>query len=398
MNLRTFFAYDLNDTDEIRLEKFAAFLVAGSCCLAAIVWTAMYYIVFGWGLTTLLPLSFAILVGFSLFISHITKNHKYAIYTQIICILYIPTFIQWSIGGVFDSGFVLAWAFLGPICALMFFPVRKSIPWFLLFLLNVVITVILNDFFVSRGQVVSEDTRLVFFIMNLSISSIVIYIFASYYVAAAVRERDNANKLLLNILPKEIASILKKKEGTIADRHESASVLFADIAGSTPLFSNLDPAEVVNWLNEIFSMFDNLVDKYGLEKIKTIGDNYMVASGVPTPRPDHAQALAHFALDMLACLKDIPARNKKQIEFRVGINSGPLVAGVIGKRKFQYDLWGDTVNVASRMESHGEVGKVHISKASFKLLKDDFDCLPRGSIPIHGKGTMETWYLISQKV
>ena len=398
MNLRTFFAYDLNDTDEIRLEKFAAFLVAGSCCLAAIVWTAMYYIVFGWGLTTLLPLSFAILVGFSLFISHITKNHKYAIYTQIICILYIPTFIQWSIGGVFDSGFVLAWAFLGPICALMFFPVRKSIPWFLLFLLNVVITVILNDFFVSRGQVVSEDTRLVFFIMNLSISSIVIYIFASYYVAAAVRERDNANKLLLNILPKEIASILKKKEGTIADRHESASVLFADIVGSTPLFSNLDPGEVVNWLNEIFSMFDNLVDKYGLEKIKTIGDNYMVASGVPTPRPDHAQALAHFALDMLACLKDIPARNKKQIEFRVGINSGQLVAGVIGKRKFQYDLWGDTVNVASRMESHGEVGKVHISKASFKLLKDDFDCLPRGSIPIHGKGTMETWYLISQKV
>ncbi|MDK1118413.1 MAG: adenylate/guanylate cyclase domain-containing protein [Anaerolineae bacterium] len=397
MNLRTFFAYDLNDTDEIRLEKFAAFLVAGSCCLAAIVWTAMYYIVFGWGLTTLLPLSFAILVGFSLFISHITKNHKYAIYTQIICILYIPTFIQWSIGGVFDSGFVLAWAFLGPICALMFFPVRKSIPWFLLFLLNVVITVILNDFFVSRGQVVSEDTRLVFFIMNLSISSIVIYIFASYYVAAAVRERDNANKLLLNILPKEIASILKKKEGTIADRHESASVLFADIAGSTPLFSNLDPGEVVNWLNEIFSMFDNLVDKYGLEKIKTIGDNYMVASGVPTPRPDHAQALAHFALDMLACLKDIPARNKKQIEFRVGINSGPLVAGVIGKRKFQYDLWGDTVNVASRMESHGEVGKVHISKASFELLKDDFDCLPRGSIPIHGKGSMETWYLISQK-
>lgn len=397
MNLRTFFAYDLNDTDEIRLEKFAAFLVAGSCCLAAIVWTAMYYIVFGWGLTTLLPLSFAILVGFSLFISHITKNHKYAIYTQIICILYIPTFIQWSIGGVFDSGFVLAWAFLGPICALMFFPVRKSIPWFLLFLLNVVITVILNDFFVSRGQVVSEDTRLVFFIMNLSISSIVIYIFASYYVAAAVRERDNANKLLLNILPKEIASILKKNEGTIADRHESASVLFADIVGSTPLFSNLDPGEVVNWLNEIFSMFDNLVDKYGLEKIKTIGDNYMVASGVPTPRPDHAQALAHFALDMLACLKDIPARNKKQIEFRVGINSGPLVAGVIGKRKFQYDLWGDTVNVASRMESHGEVGKVHISKASFKLLKDDFDCLPRGSIPIHGKGSMETWYLISQK-
>ena len=124
MNIRTFFAFNPSDTDEIRLEKFAIFLVAGSCCLASSVWVAMYYFVFGWGLTTILPLAFILIVGSALVISHLSKNHYYAIYAQIICIIYITAFIQWSIGGVFDSGFVLAWAFCGPICALMFFPVR----------------------------------------------------------------------------------------------------------------------------------------------------------------------------------------------------------------------------------------------------------------------------------
>ena len=162
MNFRTLFAFDSQDTDEIRLEKFSIFLVAGSCTLAGSVWTAMYYFFFGWGLTTLLPFAFFILVGSSLLISHLTKNHQYAIYMQIICILYISTFIQWSIGGVFNSGFVLVWAFLGPICALMFFSARKSIVWFLLFLTNLAITVLFDDLFASHGQVVSEATKLFF--------------------------------------------------------------------------------------------------------------------------------------------------------------------------------------------------------------------------------------------
>ncbi len=222
-------------------------------------------------------------------------------------------------------------------------------------------------------------------------------IFSTYFVNSALSEREKANKLLLNVLPKEIAPILKAGEQTIADYYASASVLFADIVGSTPLFSELEPAEAVDWLNEIFSMFDDLVEKYRLEKIRTIGDNYMVASGVPTTRPDHAQALAMLALDMIEGLEKLPARNGKRIEFRLGINSGPLMAGVIGKAKFHYDLWGDTVNIASRMESHGEVGKVHITKATYELLMEDFDCVPRGEIPIKGKGNMVTWFLVSRK-
>lgn len=397
MTFRTFFAYDPRDTEETRLEKFAIFLVAGSCCLAGVVWTAMYYAFFGWGVTAILPLGFVLFVGAALALSHITKNHYIAVYTQIICIMYITALIQWSIGDVFDSGFVMVWAFCGPMVALMFFSLRQSIVWFALYLLNLGISVVFNDFFASQGQAVAEDTRLIFFTMNLSFASIVVFVFAGYYVTSANREREKANKLLLNVLPKEIAPILKANGQTIADYYESASVLFADIVGSTPLFSDMEPAEAVDWLNEIFSMFDELVDKYQLEKIRTIGDNYMVASGVPNSRPDHAQALTHLALDMLAGLERLPARNGKRINFRLGINSGPLVAGVIGKTKFHYDLWGDAVNTASRMESHGEAGQVHITHATYELLRDEFECMPRGTLEIKGKGEMLTYFVTGRR-
>jgi guanylate cyclase len=396
-NFRTFFAFNPQDSDEIRLEKFAIFLVATACCLAGGLWTTMYYFIFGWGLTTALPMGFVLIVGSSLVLAHYYKNHYLAIYTQIICILYITTFIQWSIGGVFASGFVLAWAFLGPICALMFFSVKQSVPWFFLYLVNLGITVLFNDFFAQHGHQVAENTRLFFFIMNLSFSSLVVFVFATYYVSSARLEREKANTLLLNVLPKEIAPILKTNKDTIAEHFEAASVLFADIVGSTPLFATLEPTEAVDWLNEIFSMFDQLVEKYGLEKIRTIGDNYMVAAGVPTPRADHAQALAHLALDMLQGLDQIPPRHAKRLAFRIGMNSGPMVGGVIGKTKFHYDVWGDTVNIASRMESHGEVGKVQLTKNTLALLEDDFICLPRGKIPIKGKGEMETWFLTARK-
>ncbi|MCH8272008.1 MAG: hypothetical protein IIB41_02020, partial [Candidatus Marinimicrobia bacterium] len=159
---KLFFAFDPKDTEEIRLEKFAAFLVVASTTIAGCIWTVMYYFVFGWGLTSLLPASFSIIVGAALFVSHISKNHHYAIYAQIICVIYITTFLQWSIGGVFDSGIVMVWAFLGPMVALMFFSVRQSIFWFLLFITNLVITVLFNDFFASFGETVSENTKLFF--------------------------------------------------------------------------------------------------------------------------------------------------------------------------------------------------------------------------------------------
>jgi len=397
MNIKTFFAHDPNDADEVTLEKFSVFLVAGSCCVAGTIWAVMYYFIFGFGLTSILPFSFVVIVGTSLVISHVTRNHLYAIYTQIVCIIFITTFIQWSIGGVFDSGFVMAWAFCGPITALMFFSIRESVLWLIVYLTNVAITVVFNEFFSSHGLTVPENIRTLFFVMNLSFSSVVVFIFASYFVSTALSEREKANRLLLNILPNKIAKILKKKAGVIADAHSEVTVLFADIVGFTQFSSGVSPEDLVSKLNQIFLCFDELAENYGLEKIKTIGDAYMVVGGLPEHRDDHAQAVALMALDMMSMIKNIKAKAEMSFSLRIGIHTGPVVAGVIGKSKFAYDLWGDSVNVASRMESSGKEGSIQVSEAVYERLKDDFALEKRGTIEIKGKGAMDTYFLTGKK-
>ena len=250
----------------------------------------MYYFVFGLGLTTLLPFLFSVFVSSSLLITHLTRNISYAVYTQIACIIYITTFIQWSIGGVFDSGFVMAWATCGPIGALIFFPFRKSVIWFLLYLVNVVITVVFDDFFASHGQVVEDGIRQFFFVMNLGFSSTVVFAFAGYFVAKATSERRRADALLLNTLPAEIVRVLKSGRKTIAEHYETSSILFCDIVGSTPLFSGMAPEEVVDWLNEIFSGFDqlnaalrNIVRRDTGEGYRGMLERLAQESGIETP-------------------------------------------------------------------------------------------------------------------
>jgi guanylate cyclase len=188
------------------------------------------------------------------------------------------------------------------------------------------------------------------------------------------------------------AAILKDKDETIAEHYDSVSILFADIVGFTALSDELSPTEMVDLLNEVFSRFDALVTKYNLEKIRTIGDNYMVVSGAPRPRPDHAQALACLALEMRAYIEEYQ-RIDRRLSFRIGIGSGPVVGGVIGRQKFHYDVWGDAVNMASRMESQGVPGKIQITRDTYELLKDACICLPRGKVSVKGKGEMETWFL-----
>lgn len=210
-------------------------------------------------------------------------------------------------------------------------------------------------------------------------------------------ERARSESLLLNILPREVAQILKERTGTIAQRFDQASVLFADMVGFTPLSAEMTPEEMVELLNTIYSFYDSLTEKYGLEKIRTIGDNYMVASGLPRPRPDHAQALARMAIEMRDYFIDPGRLGVDGLRFRIGINSGPVVAGVIGQKKFQYDIWGPTVNTASRMESHGLPGKVQITQATCELLADEFICEPRGTLEVKGVGNVETWFLVGEK-
>lgn len=208
------------------------------------------------------------------------------------------------------------------------------------------------------------------------------------------RERDTAEQLLFNILPEPIVRRLERDQSAIAEGFEEATVLFADIVGFTPLSAKMSPRALVDMLNDIFSRFDALTEKHGLEKIKTIGDSYMVVGGVPTPRSDHAVAVAKMALDMRDVIEGFRTPTGDELRLRIGLNSGPVVAGVIGTRKFAYDLWGDTVNTAARMEMHAETSTIQVTEQTRKLLSKRFQLEPRGSISVKGKGEMRTWVLL----
>ncbi|MCA9591814.1 MAG: adenylate/guanylate cyclase domain-containing protein [Myxococcales bacterium] len=210
------------------------------------------------------------------------------------------------------------------------------------------------------------------------------------------RERDNAEQLLLNILPASIVARLKKDQTAIAEGFRDATVMFADLVGFTPLSAQMSPKALVEMLNEVFSRFDALTEKYGLEKIKTIGDAYMVAGGLPTPRSDHAILVANMALEMREVVENLETPTGDRLQVRIGINTGPVAAGVIGTKKFTYDLWGDTVNTAARMETHADPGDIQVTERSYERLKRQFHLEPRGTIEVKGKGGMRTYLLVGK--
>lgn len=213
------------------------------------------------------------------------------------------------------------------------------------------------------------------------------------HVREIERERARADHLLAQILPASIAERLKTQGGTIADSYAEATVLFADIVSFTALSSQLLPRDLIDVLNGVFTAFDELADRHGLEKIRTIGDSYMIAGGLPELRDDHAEAMADMALDMLDALRKFNLKHDQSIAVRIGINTGPVVAGVIGTKKLIYDLWGDTVNIASRMESHGVPGEIQVSEFTYQRLKRRYAFEERGLIPLKGRGQMRTYIL-----
>ncbi len=217
------------------------------------------------------------------------------------------------------------------------------------------------------------------------------------YSQELAEEKEKSERLLLNILPQAIAERLKQGETTIADSFSDVTVMFADLVGFTKLSTHLLPAELVELLNQIFSEFDELADRYGLEKIKTIGDAYMVVGGLPTPSENHAEAIASMAIDIQAAIAKIRTKGDQPLSIRIGINTGPVEAGVIGTKKFTYDLWGDTVNIASRMESLGVPGGIQVTVATYERLRDKYIFEDRGLLQVKGKGDMMTYLLLGRK-
>jgi guanylate cyclase len=299
------------------------------------------------------------------------------------------------LGGFLASGGVGLWGILAPLGALVFSDVRVAVRWYVAYLVVFLGSGITGELLGGVSPTVPRWFTSTMLALNVAVGGTIVFTLLSVFARQRREAQARADTLLLNILPRSIADRLKAETRTIADQFSSASILFADVVDFTPLAERLPPAEVVGVLDHLFSHFDELAERYGLEKIKTIGDCYMVAAGVPSPRPDHARALALMALDMQAAMRAVDEVGHLGLELRIGINSGPVVAGVIGRKRFLYDLWGDAVNTASRMESHGTSGQIQITRVTKELLDDEFVLEPRGTIPVKGKGEIEAWYLLA---
>ncbi len=298
------------------------------------------------------------------------------------------------LGGLVPSEMVILFGLLAVLGALIVLSIRAAFGWFLAFILALVLAVVLPGLIDPVHTVEGSPGG-----TALTVFGVTTFVFAAmaYFVRQRDRLQQQSDDLLHNILPDEIARRLKSDNTMIADHHESASVLFADVVDFTPMSAEMSPAEVVGLLNNVFTAFDRFTEELGLEKIKTVGDEYMVAAGVPRKRPDHAVAMAELALRIRDHTED-NRFNDKDIRLRIGINSGPVVAGVVGTHKFAYDLWGDAVNIASRMESGGVPGSIQVSSATYELIRDDFVCEPRGLVPVKGRGDMETYFLIGRRI
>jgi adenylate cyclase len=316
--------------------------------------------------------------------------------TGSIFVAFVITFVTGSIGNVYAHVALGGYAYSGAIMlfgmafisvAALLLGRKAAIIAGLTYATISVILGFLEDSLRARRAAPDRTLTTILFVLVLVGSINIVAPLIVYFMGRLRHEHERAESLLLNVLPGAVAAELKETGSTTARRFDEVSVLFADIVGFTPLSATMEPEELVERLNTVFTYFDDLADRYEVEKIRTIGDTYMVASGIPVPRHDHAHALAGMALEMLAYAAQGP------LSFRIGIHSGPAVAGVIGTRKFQYDIWGDTVNTASRMESHSEPGRIQISDATNDLISRDFVTSYRGPIEVKGKGTLTTWWL-----
>jgi len=321
--------------------------------------------------------------------------------------------MQWSIGNFVNASGVSLWGLMAPVGAVTVLGTRQSMPWFFAWLFMTVMAGVFD--FLLAGNVptrVDMATVAVFFVLNFAAISVMIYSLLWYFASEKQKlraqvdaqhaelklEKERSEKLLLNILPPAIAERLKRNEINIAQGHADVTVMFADIVGFTRMTEELSPVETVKILNDVFSMFDEISDKHRVEKIKTIGDAYMACAGLDAGANIHyADAVGAMALEMQEKVREYRERTGERIEIRIGIGTGPVVAGVIGKRKFIYDMWGDTVNVAFRMAADAYSGAIQVDLMTYRRLHNRFRFDEAHEVEIKGKGRMQVFHLMGRQ-
>lgn len=399
------------DPPDERLRKGTLILAASVIVITSTAWVATYFAL-GLPISASIPLAYQVVTVAMLAWFFRTKRFGPLKTSQLAMWLLLPVLLQVSIGGFIPSSGVVLWSATTPFLALVLFGSR-SVPWFVAYCVLLVTLGIIDPVLEGGAADIPTGIKTAFFVLNIGGVTATSYLMLRYFVrarevamadlerahASLAMERERSERLLLNVLPEKIAERLKGAEGRIAERFDDVTVLFADLVGFTRFTEGMDPGELVALLDEIFSAFDDLADAAGLEKIKTIGDSYMVAGGLPERRPDHGVAVARMALGMRRELSGIEVRRGVLDAFslRIGIDTGPVVAGVIGRRKFIYDLWGDTVNMASRMESQGVPGEIQVTSRARDRLVDTFELRPRGTVDVKGKGPMDTYLLVGPR-
>jgi adenylate cyclase len=387
----------LNDSDDVRLRRVILLMLTAFSSIAGVVW-GLILLAFGES-AGLYPLAYAILSIPTLTMSRTTARLDYLVWYQLILVTATPFLFALALGGYVGSGAMVLWSVLGPFGALLFLGNRQAIG-FLVVYIGLLVTIAVAYPTVAVENELADWVILMFFVLNIGAASAVVFGLLRYFVRENRRihgllqvEQDKSETLLSNVLPREVAQMLKNSDQTVAEQYDSVSILFADVVGFTPLAESLAPTDVVEMLNTMFTHFDELVSGCRAEKIGTIGDSYMVVAGAPHRYSDHAAILAELALEMMRVARSDTSAAGLNLTFRMGINTGPVVAGVIGTTRLHYDVWGDAVNLASRLESHGVPGKIQIGRATHDAIHDRFHCVHRGAIPIKGKGEIDTWFL-----
>ncbi|MDP2821167.1 MAG: adenylate/guanylate cyclase domain-containing protein [Sulfuritalea sp.] len=405
---------DPGDDEELRLNKSLLMLATGLASVTIMLWVAIYWFL-GPQFSTTAPLVFQLLLVGNMLLYIKSGNFDFFRVSQLGLFLFLPFVAQWSSGTIVSTSGVLLWALLAPVGAILCIGVRQSVGWFIAW---AVLTALsgaadwyLADSVIAQKADVPVRTTIVFFALNFIAISTIIYMLLRLSIAEKRKmlesleeahrqvriEQERSEKLLLNILPGSIADRLKSSDKTIADGFADVTVMFADIVNFTQVAANMSPSQVFAMLNRIFSAFDELAEEYGLEKIKTIGDAYMVAGGLDEDLSDYSAAVADMAVAMRDLLRRDFAINASHLEVRIGIGTGPIVAGVLGKKKFIYDLWGDTVNIASRITSEGVPGMIQCDTMTYHRLAASFDFHEPQTIYLKGKGNMTVYRLIGRK-
>ena len=393
---------------EERLSGDMLMLTTGFMMCAAALWLAIYWSM-GYQYSTAIPLTFQALSAVTITLYwKFRRLYSFAVF-QLALILFTPFAMQWSIGNFVNASGVSLWGLMAPVGAVTVLGTRQSMPWFFAWLFMTVMAGVFDYLLPGSGQRFDLQTIAVFFVLNFAAISVMIYSLLWYFAseknklrervdainAEMLMEKERSEALLLNILPRPIAERLKRKEVNIAQGHADVTVLVADIVGFTRMSEELSPVETVKILNEVFSLFDGLADRHGVEKIKTIGDAYMAAAGLETGSQIHyADAVAKLALEMQSELAEYRRRSGERVELRIGIGTGPLVAGVIGRKKFIYDMWGDSVNLAFRLVGDAPPGAINADMTTYRRLQTRFRFAEPHDVDVKGKGRLQVYRLV----